>query len=317
MGLQYIFYKKTRPGDARAEVLKESGSFNNVLNRTSARKVYRSLQDRGNLLQRVSLAGFMEYIVSPEADLFEELHLVRERDGKRLVRLVPRSLPVSPYAIALSLSPHSYISHYSALYLHGLTLNIPKPIFVKKRRTKPKPRRQAPEELTQEMIDSAFSRPARTTGSIYTFEHEGKTQEVYLIEQSAGVDKGISSLPSPRAPAGVPVSSVEKTLIECAVKTNYAGGPSEVLDAFRRAKDRLKILRMMRLLMDEDYLFPYEKNILFYMDRAGYTERQKGLVRGFLTKGRDGFNTYLEAGMRRKRLDARIGVYYPEGMGPR
>lgn len=313
--MQYVFYKKFKAKDIPAAVLSESAIFNNVLTPVSTRKVYIALRERGYLLQRVSLSGFREYILSNEADLFRELRLVRKIDGKEVVRLIPRRLPVSPYAIALSLSPHAYVSHYSALYLHELTLNVPKPIYVKSRRMKPKSPPHESGKLTQAQLDSAFSIPARMTRNIYTFDYEGTTYEVYLLEKSAEVDNGIIKISTIHAPSGISVSSVEKTLVECTIKTNYSGGAVEVLDAFRRADGILKILRMMQLLKGGHYLFPYEKNVLFYMDRAGYSEQQKDLVRERSRPDKKGFTTYLEKNMHSKLLDPDIGIYYPEGMG--
>ncbi|MFT8705177.1 hypothetical protein [Bifidobacterium aquikefiricola] len=312
--MPYVFYKKVKAKDIPAAVMSESSVFNNVLVPASIRKVYSALRDQRYLLQRVSLSEFTKYILSPDENLFRELHLVRKFDGKEVVRLIPRSQPVSPYAIALSLSTHAYVSHYSALYLHGLTLNVPKPICVKSRRTKAKNPPHEPGELTQEQLDSAFSLPARMTRNIYTFEYEGTTHEVYLLEKSAEVDNGITKVPAPHAPSGIAVSGVEKTLVECAVKPDYAGGAGEVLDAFRRARETLKILRMMQLLKAGNYLFPYEKNILFYMDRAGYSERQKSLVTERSRPDKTGFTAYLEKDMHGKLLDPDIGIYYPQGI---
>jgi predicted transcriptional regulator of viral defense system len=314
MVMPYVFYKRVKASDIPVAVMSQSAAFNNVLAPASIRKVYDALRNQGYLLQRVTLSEFTRYILSPEEGLFRELRLVRKYDGKEVVRLIPRSQPVSPYAIALSLSTHAYVSHYSALYLHGLTLNVPKPIYVKSRRTKDKNPPHEAGELTQEQLDSAFSIPARMTRNIYTFDYEGTTHEVYLLEKSAEVDKGITKVSAPHAPSGIAVSGVEKTLVECVVKTNYAGGAGEVLDAFRRARETLKILRMMQLLKGGRYLFPYEKNILFYMDRAGYSEQQKKLVTERSRPDKTGFTTYLEKNMHGKLLDPGIGIYYPQGM---
>ena len=309
-----VFYKRIKAKDIPAAVMSESAVFNNVLAPASIRRVYDALRSQGYLLQRVTLSNFTKYILSPEVDLFRELHLVRKSDGKDVIRLIPRSQPVSPYAIALSLSTHAYVSHYSALYLHGLTLNVPKPIYVKSRRTKAKNPPREPGSLTQAQLDSSFSLPARATRNIYTFDYEGATREVYLLEKSAEVDKGITKVFAPHAPSGIAVSGIEKTLVECVIKTNYAGGAGEVLDAFRMAKGNLKILRMMQLFNGGHYLFPYEKNILFYMDRTDYSEQQKNLVKERSRPDRKGFTTYLEKDMHSMRLDPEIGIYYPQGL---
>jgi hypothetical protein len=38
---------------------------------------------------------------------------------------------VSPYKLALSLKPNAYFSHYTAMWLHGLTEHIPRTIYLK------------------------------------------------------------------------------------------------------------------------------------------------------------------------------------------
>ncbi|WP_183193208.1 hypothetical protein [Bifidobacterium commune] len=139
-------------------------------------------------------------------------------------------------------------------------------------------------------------------------------REVYLLEKSAAIDNGITKISEPHAPSGIALSSIEKTLIECVIKPNYAGGTQEVMAAFHAAKDRLKVLRMMQLVEKGGYSLPYGKNILFYMDRTGYTEQQKDLVRQRLTPETKQLNSYLEKSMRNPAFDANIGIYYPKGL---
>ncbi|KFI45957.1 hypothetical protein GA0061078_1595 [Bifidobacterium bohemicum] len=307
----YVFYKKLNKDNVVDEVMAESAVFNNVLNQTVIKSIYKTLNEKRLLLQRTTLTDFRNYLSSSETDLFEEISITCKKDGKTTTRLVTRHKEVSPYAIALSLAPHTYASHYSALYLQNLTLNIPKPIYVKKKATRPKAMPE-PEKLSQAQLEKTFAVPAKTTNSIYTFRYKGVTREVYLLEKSATVDNGITRISAPHAPAGIAISGVEKTLIECVLKPNYAGGAQEVLNAFYAAKDRLKILRMMQLLEEGRYSLPYGKNILFYMDRAGYSERQKDLVRQRMSPATQELITYLEKNMHNPALDANIGIYYPE-----
>ena len=61
----------------------------------------------------------------------------------------------TPYAIGLSLKRNSYLSHGTAVLLHGLTEQIPKIVYVNhEQSTKPKPGRS----LTQASIDRASVR---------------------------------------------------------------------------------------------------------------------------------------------------------------
>lgn len=84
-----VFYKRIKAKDIPAAVMSESAVFNNVLAPASIRKVYDALRSQGYLLQRVSLSNFTKYILSPEMDLFRELHLVRKSDGKDVGSVKP------------------------------------------------------------------------------------------------------------------------------------------------------------------------------------------------------------------------------------
>jgi hypothetical protein len=59
----------------------------------------------------------------------------------------------SPFEVAISLRPRSYLSHASAVFLHALTAQLPRTVYVNKEQS-PKPATSG--ELTQRGIDHAF-----------------------------------------------------------------------------------------------------------------------------------------------------------------
>src|SRR5713226_184703 len=92
----------------------------------------------------------------------------------RAVRLSSQSYPgfsryvwgdASPYELGLSVRRGSYLSHGTAVFLLGLTEQIPKTIYINREQSPKRP----PTHLTQEGIDRAFSRAQRQ--SEYVLRH--------------------------------------------------------------------------------------------------------------------------------------------------
>jgi hypothetical protein len=130
---------------------------------------------------------------------------------------------VSLYQIGLSLKPHAYLSHGTAVYLHNLANHAPKTIYVNKEQS-PKPSPVGP--LSQEGIQMAFANKPKT--SQYIFSH-GKYSYTILSGKNTGrlgVETREDLLWNPIA-----VTRIERTLIDIVVRPQYAGGVGQVLTA--------------------------------------------------------------------------------------
>jgi predicted transcriptional regulator of viral defense system len=209
---------------------------------------------------------------------------------------------LEPYSVALSLRPGAYLSHFSAVAVHGLTNQVPKVIYVNKEQSpKPKPTGG----LSQEGIDRAFRNAART--SKYVF-HLDIYQVVLLSGKSTGRLGVISRPINPEVQ--VAVTALERTLIDISVRPNYAGSVFEVLEAFRRARDVVSVPTVVAMLKKLDYVYPYHQAIGFYMERAGYKPAQLDRLRGM---GLD-FDFYLTHGMREPEYSKEWRLYHPRGL---
>jgi AbiEi antitoxin C-terminal domain len=209
---------------------------------------------------------------------------------------------VTAHQIALSIKPRSYLSHGTAVSLHGLTDQIPKTIFVNQEQS-PKP---APSgELTQGSIDRAFSNQQRR--SAYILEH-GQLRIVLLNGKNTG-NLGVVKV-SGALQEELDVTSVERTLIDIAVRPIYAGGVFQVLEAYKNAKDRISVNTLIATLKKLNYVYPYHQVIGFYMERAGYAEKRYGRLKKLGLN----FDFYLTYGMKESELDRHWRLHYPKGL---
>jgi hypothetical protein len=85
-------------------------------------------------------------------------------------------------------------------------------------------------------------------------------------------------------------TSLERTLIDVTVRPGYAGGIEGVLNAYRRALDAISVSRPVNILKQLDYVYPYHQAVGFYMERAGFQDKQlshvqsAGFEPGFLPR---------------------------------
>lgn len=76
------------------------------------------------------------------------------------------------------------------------------------------------------------------------------------------------------APSGhaVEVTSLERTRVDITVRLEYSGGVPAVLQAFRLARGRISVRKLLTILRKLDYTYPYHQPVGFHLQRTGYTE---------------------------------------------
>lgn len=206
----------------------------------------------------------------------------------------------SPLEAALSLRRGSYLTHATAVFLYGLTNQIPRTVYANKEQT-PKPSGSG---LTQEGMDRAFSNNPRTSN--YVFEYND-----YRLVLLSGKNTGRLEVIARNGLQNevLEVTGLERTLIDITVRPAYSGGVFEVLEAFRAAKDRLSVGTLIATLRKLDFVYPYHQAIGFYMQRAGYEERLLSRVRALGLH----YDFYLTNKMPSKLYDSAWRLYYPKG----
>lgn len=207
----------------------------------------------------------------------------------------------SPHLVALSIRPRAYLSHGTAVFLHGLNDQIPKTIYVNQEQSE-KPRGKG---LTQERLSLAFSRRQRTSQYIYAFDS-------YRAVLLSGKQTGAYGVVTRRGPQNeeLPVTGVARTLVDIAVRPAYSGGVVQVLEAYRGAKGKVKGEEIVRVLKRLDYVYPYHQAIGFLMERAGFPDTEWEKLRSLGTK----FDFFLLHGMKNPKRDEKWRLFFPEGL---
>jgi hypothetical protein len=206
---------------------------------------------------------------------------------------------VDIFELAMSLRPKSYLSHASALFWHGLVGQIPAVVTVNQEQS---PKGSHHTIASQEAIDRAFSRQQRATN--YRFVCDAA--EIAILNGKGTGRYGVQQLNGPTGRI-LEVTGLERTLVDIVVRPTYAGGVKIVSEAYRRAKDRLTIAKLIKTLHALDYVYPYHQAIGFWLQRAGIPPQRLEPLKKLGMQHK----FYVDHGMVNPAYDENWGVYYP------
>lgn len=288
---------KTRAQIAKPDIVKQfDGLASRILKRSNIDQIVSRNRQFWRLAQRMSVNQFIKFMLAET--ILEEITL--DFPFRKETRYAWGH--VSPYGIALSLKEGGYFSHYTALFFHQLTEQVPKTIYLNHEQS-PKPRGEA---LAQSRIDAAFKRPPRVSRNVASIGDA----KICLLN---GMHTGQLGVVEAEGPEGerIRVTDVERTLIDIAVRPTYSGGVFEVLDAYRMAKGKASVNKLAAMLKKLDYVYPYHQAIGFYLERAGvYKESSIRL----LGKFEMAFDFYLTHQMENVQYSRRWRLFFPEGL---
>ncbi len=209
----------------------------------------------------------------------------------------------SIYEIVLSIKPNTYFTHYTAMYLHELTEQIPKKIYVNFEQDA---KRRIDKGLSQQRIKSAFMRPWRTSQNIASYN----SYKICLLNGMYTGKLGVTETVGPDG-SKVYVTNVERTLIDIVVRPVYSGGIFEVLKAYRLAQGKVSINKLTAMLERLNYIYPYYQVIGFYLEKAQvYKESQINLMQKFDMN----YDFYLTHQMKNMDYSKKWRLYFPEGL---
>lgn len=247
-------------------------------------------------LRSIYRNGIKEFLL--KENLLIQEHIKFDDSYASEIYYLPES-KIDIYDIAAVRSRSSYFSFFSALFIHNLTLQVPKQIYL----TLERPSLEKTNGfLSQENIDRAFSNPPRITSNKRFY----KNFSINFINGQHQNNIGIIDFRE-----HYKVSDLERTLIDIAVRPFYSGGVTQVLEAFVNAREFLDSDKLFYYYSKMNYSYPYHQVIGFYLDKAGYDEKE---YYNFLQFDNKEFKFYLTYNMLHKEFSEKWSLYYPKGL---
>lgn len=289
---------KTRIVLAKADIVKLFDNLNqNVFALSELQNIFYNNHSFWRLATNMSCNSFIEYLI-------KNSKLKKETFGfsyRAITRYTWGKVPSNE--LLLALKPKSYFSHYTALYFHELTEQVPKIIYINHEQdAKPRPKGQ----LEQEKIDLAFKCTTKISNNIA--KHGD-----YVIRLLNGMQTGNAGVIESIGHEGekIKLTDVERTLIDITVRPEYSGGPYEIIKAYKLAKDKVSVNRLTALLKKINYVYPYHQVVGFYLENAGvYKESQIDIIRKYENK----YDFYLMHKMEEMDYSEKWRLYFPKGL---
>jgi predicted transcriptional regulator of viral defense system len=288
---------KSRIKIAQKDIIKYfEGLPDKVLKRSDIDNILSSERDFWRLTKSMTTGDFIGFLVKNSKLRQVEFPFPNRKE----VRYIWGDVPL--YEILMHLKKDGYLSHFTAVHLHGLTDQIPKTIYLNVEQKPPKNRSR---NLDQESINKAFKRKVRVSKNFAKFD-----RYQICVLNSMGVDRlGVVEIDGPEGEK-IHVTNIERTLIDISVRPVYSGGVHEVLETYRRAGGSFSVNRLSAMLKKMDYIYPYHQVIGFFMEKAGvYDEKKINLMQKFEIK----YDFYLTHAMKEMEYSDTWKLYFPKG----
>lgn len=289
-------YKSVRLSIAKKDIIEYYNSLNKrILKWSEIRNILSENRGYWRVATNTSTDKFISFLLN-ETKLKEVKLDFPYRKEKRYVWE-----KASFYEIILSLNPKSYFTHYSSMYLNGLTEQVPKTFYLN---IEQKLKNLKNQGLSQKSIDFAFKNKTRVSSNIANYDDKkicilnGKFTNLLGVKEIIGVNG-----------EKIRVTDVERTLIDVTVRPIYSGGVFEVLKAFKMAKENVSINKLTAYLKKLDYTYPYHQAIGFYLGKSGvYNKSQIELLKKFKFK----YDFYLTHQLKDMDYSKEWKLYFPK-----
>jgi predicted transcriptional regulator of viral defense system len=215
------------------------------------------------------------------------------------------------YDIVGKASEKGYFSHLSAVYLHEMTVQIPKTIYLTIEQ--PRLRENQTSKITQDDIDVSFAKESKLSNAIVKLMLNRRQWTIYQLFGSVHYhEQETNSLETFVHSDGVKLrrTSPERTLIDIAIRPEYSGGIEIVREAYQNAQSRISVNRLNAILKEMKTKYPYHQVIGFWMEiSSNYTETQLGI----LNRVPQEYDFYLIHGHDKEQLkyNKKWRIYYP------
>ena len=225
-----------------------------VFNQTTLRKFYSDIKKKHMIPPQLNYGNFTPAVIMGNKILMIKIKHVGKANSQRkeFIRYICNS--PSPLSIALSLRSRNYLSHSSALFLNGLSDQVPENIFVNMEQSK----KIWSNKLTQAGIDRAFKNKGRQSNYVWSWNN-------YRFTMLNGKNTGEYGVIDLKLESGekVRTTSLERTLVDIVVRPAYSEGSNNLVKIYRRANGRVSAKQIIKTLKKLDYVYPYHQSIGF------------------------------------------------------
>jgi hypothetical protein len=208
----------------------------------------------------------------------------------------------SIYEILLSLDVNAYYSHFSALHFHKLLDRDETEIYLNIEQS---PKREYINTMMQENINKAFSRLPRITNNVTNYMQK----KIYLLNGKNTGKLGVISMKGPNKEK-IFLTDIERTLIDIAIRPQYSGGVSNVLNVYRKVIQNISAEKILKMLTKLKYFYPYHQTIGFYLDKAGL--KKDSII--FREKIRIEYDFYLTYQIDQPEYCEKWRIFYPKDL---
>ena len=258
------------------------------------------------LLQNVISLRFYETNITIEDIQF---FLINESQLHKIILQTPRLETIyvwgviDEYKLLIAIRPNGYYSHLTAMQLHKLIDYEPENIvFNSEQRA-----RLVSGNLEQSRIDNAFRNKQRITSA--RTDYGGKVY--WLLNGKQTGNYGVIKTMTP-SNIEVPVTNLERTLVDIAVRPSYAGGAASVIQAYRHAQPKVSIVELSKTLRSLNHIYPYHQSVGFYMDMAGNYHDDD--IKEFLNFKPLEYDFYLDYAIQNPVYSKKWRLYYPDNL---
>lgn len=246
--------------------------------------------------------NLVEYKILKKKELtfLQHNYLVYSKSGK-----------VDIYELVGKASDKGYFSHLSAIYLHDLTVQVPNTVYLSIEQ--PRLRNNPENRISQQSIDESFYKEAKLSNAYTKIMLNKKQWTIYQIYRTGYYHENENySLESYVKNNGIEYkrTSLERTLIDIAIRPEYSGGIEIVREAYYNAQNKVSANRIGAILQGMKTVYPYHQSIGFLMEISGnYTESQLGIMKRIPQE----YDFYLIHGY--KKVDLKYNkewrIFYP------
>ena len=162
--------------------------------------------------------------------------------------------------------------------------------------------------MEQNRIKLAFKGNGRPSNNIAVVQN----QRVCFLNGKNTGQLGVTQIEG-ETKENLRVTSVERTLIDIAVRPMYSGGVSEILTAFKTAKEKevISVNKLVAMLKEMNFVYPYHQAIGFYMEKSGvYDDFSLSLLKKIGMQ----YDFYLTYKIQEPEYSKTWRIFYPKGL---